>query len=97
VCSRIARALTTQKARFAHKEESKNAHLGPRQIHRLVHADEKVYTLLESAAEELGLSARGYHKMLKIARTIADLEGSKVVTEEHLLEALQYRQKPLFL
>lgn len=97
VCSRIAHALATQKTRYAKKEVTKNAHLGPRQIHRLVEADEKVYTLLERAAGELGLSARGYHKMLKIARTIADLEGSKMVTEEHLLEALQYRQKPLFL
>lgn len=97
VRSRIERAQAIQKARYAEREESKNAHLGPRLIHRLVDADEEVYTLLERAAEELGLSARGYHKMLKIARTIADLEDSKTVTEEHLLEALQYRQKPLFL
>lgn len=94
---RIARALTIQKARYAKTGGSKNAQLGPREIHRLVRANEKVYALLERAAGELGLSARGYHKMLKIARTIADLESSKTVTEEHLLEALQYRQKPLFL
>ncbi|MEX0933144.1 MAG: YifB family Mg chelatase-like AAA ATPase [Candidatus Paceibacterota bacterium] len=96
-CSRIARARTIQKTRYAKTGATKNAHLGPREIHRLVQADEKVYTLLERAAGELGLSARGYHKMLKVARTIADLEDSKRVTEEHLLEALQYRQKPLFL
>jgi len=96
-CSRIARALNAQKTRYSKTRATKNAHLGPREIHRLVHADEKVYALLERAAEELGLSARGYHKMLKVARTIADLEHSKTVTEEHLLEALQYRQKPLFL
>ncbi|MEX0909742.1 MAG: YifB family Mg chelatase-like AAA ATPase [Candidatus Paceibacterota bacterium] len=96
VRARIARALSTQALRYK-KDGVKNAHLNPRTIHKNIKADESVYTLLENAAEELNLTARGYHKMLKVARTIADLEGSKNLKEEHLLEALQYRQKPLFL
>jgi magnesium chelatase family protein len=93
---RIAKALSRQALRYK-REGIKNAHLNPRTIHKHLKAEERVYVLLENAAVELGLTARGYHKMLKVARTIADLEGSTALKEEHLLEALQYRQKPLFV
>jgi magnesium chelatase family protein len=96
VRSHIAQALALQSLRYK-KEGLKNAHLNSRTIHKNIKANNNVYALLENAAEELGLTARGYHKMLKVARTIADIEGSSALTEEHLLEALQYRQKPLFV
>ena len=50
-------------------------------------------TILDSSAEKLALSARGYHKTIKVARTIADLEGSETILPKHILEALQYRVK----
>ena len=49
--------------------------------------------LLDDSAERLGLSARAYHRVIKIARTIADLEGAKEVEGKHILEAIQYRPK----
>ena len=47
--------------------------------------------LLLGAAKQLGLTARGYHRVLKVARTIADLAGSRAIVREHVAEALQYR------
>ena len=53
----------------------------------------EVKKLLNESAEQLALSARAYHRVIKIARTIADLENSPKVEENHILEALQYRPK----
>ncbi len=52
---------------------------------------EKLTDILNQAAKRLDLSARAYHRVIKLARTIADLEGSENVSESHLFEALQYR------
>jgi len=52
-------------------------------------------TLLESAAVKLGLSPRAYHRIIKVARTIADLENSENVLDAHILEAPQYRERPV--
>ena len=49
--------------------------------------------VLDASAEKFQLSARGYHKTIKVARTIADIEGSQSITPTHILEALQYRVK----
>ena len=53
----------------------------------------EVRDLLDDSAERLALSARAYHRVLKIARTIADLENSETVEANHILEAIQYRPK----
>ena len=53
-------------------------------------------TLLKAALEQQQLSARAYHKIMRVARTIADLDNKPVVTREHLAEALAYRAMPLF-
>ncbi len=94
---RIALATKRQADRLKGSGKQRNAHLGPREMSLYIDAKEETYNTLEQASAELGLSARGYHKILKVARTIADLDDSKEVEEVHLLEALQYRQKPMFL
>ncbi|QJA06040.1 YifB family Mg chelatase-like AAA ATPase [Thermosulfurimonas marina] len=68
-----------------------NAHLGPREIQKWCQAEESARKLLERACERLGLSARAYHRVLKLARTIADLEGEEKISAAHVSEALQYR------
>ena len=59
----------------------------------MVKLTKEVRDLLDDSAERLGLSARAYHRVIKIARTIADLENSKEVQANHILEAIQYRPK----
>lgn len=90
--SRVERARATQRKRFAKKPGvSCNAYAIGRWLdaHTPVHAEAR--TLLQTAAERLGLSARGYHRVLKVARTIADLEDLTEVAPTHIAEALRYR------
>ena len=59
----------------------------------IVKLEDGVRKLLDDSAERLALSARAYHRVIKIARTIADLENSENVEANHILEAIQYRPK----
>ena len=68
-----------------------NAGMRSRQIKRYCSVDNDSHRLLEHAMETLGLSARAYARILKIARTIADLEESPRVSSRHVAEAIQYR------
>lgn len=68
-----------------------NAHLPPRELRRVAPLDDRGDTLLRGAITRLGLSARAYHRVIKLARTIADLAGAEQVAVEHLAEAIQYR------
>lgn len=68
-----------------------NAHLGPRGVRRFCAPDEPGAALLRAAIQRLGLSARAYHRVLKLARTIADLAGEDRITAPHVAEAIQYR------
>ena len=72
-----------------------NAHLGADMLEDVMGMDEKAHQLIEDAASKQGLSARGYHRLLKIARTIADLDQQPAVTSRHIAEALQYRRLPV--
>ena len=71
-----------------------NAQLTGDDLTAVVVLDQESRMLIGRAAEELGLSARGYHRLLRVARTIADLAGSEAVKTQHLAEAMQYRRLP---
>ena len=65
--------------------------MGPEEIRRLASPDGAGQELLDTAFERLGLSVRAIHRVLKVARTIADLAGSDAVRAPHVAEAIQYR------
>jgi len=88
---RVKRARHIQQERFKKTKIFCNAHMTGRQIRRYCQVGEGGQRLLEAAMERLGLSARAYDRILKVARTIADLEGSEAIRPEHLAEAIQYR------
>lgn len=92
VRERVARARARQRARFADRPGvHANAHMPPPEIREFCRVDEAGDALLRTAIQRLGLSARAYHRVLKIARTLADLEGVPDVGTPHLAEAIQYR------
>ena len=70
-----------------------NSDMRAKDIERYIVLDEGPKKILRESAERLGISARAYHRLIKLARTIADLDGSERITEAHILEALQYRPK----
>jgi len=88
---RTTRARKIQQERFRDTGIYANAHMNHRQIKQFCSLDEECKKLLKMAIDELGLSARGYDKILKISRTIADLAGEETLRTEHLAEAIQYR------
>ncbi|MBI2297013.1 MAG: YifB family Mg chelatase-like AAA ATPase [Betaproteobacteria bacterium] len=85
---RVAQART----RMITRQGKENARLTAREIDRYCMPDERGATLLKQAIARLGLSARAYHRILKVARTIADLAGSRALTGVHVAEAIQYRR-----
>ncbi len=92
VRQRINRIRQLQVDRFADQGELYcNAHMGPNQIRRFCRLDEQGQALLKQAITKLGLSARAYDRILKVARTIADLAGSEGIAAGHIGEAIQYR------
>ena len=68
-----------------------NAQMTSKLIRKFCHLDEAGTALLKNAMERLGLSARAYDRILKVSRTIADLENSETIKSEHVAEAIQYR------
>jgi len=66
--------------------------MGPKEIERHCLLDPPGLALLEKGVKKLGLSARAYHRILKIARTIADMEGSERILSANIAEAIQYRR-----
>jgi magnesium chelatase family protein len=94
---RIAAARHHQEKRFAsHKSVKLNALMSVHDIDRLVPLAEPVLSILNASAKRLDLSPRAYHRIIKLARTIADMDDSRFVEDKHILEALQYRPKRLF-
>jgi magnesium chelatase family protein len=88
---RVTRARQVQQVRFKSDGIYANAHMKPRHIRKYCKIDEDSLHLMEMAMNRLGLSARAYTRILKVSRTIADLEGSEKVASHHISEAIQYR------
>jgi magnesium chelatase family protein len=66
-----------------------------RDIEKIIKLDDQVTKILNASAEHHGLSGRAYHRVIKIARTIADLEGQENISAQNILEAINYRPKQL--
>ena len=87
----VVAARQRQAERFAEFRVRCNAQMKSQQIRRLCPLDETCANLLKSSVNELGLSARAHDKVLRVARTIADLDGSEEIQQSHLHEAVNYR------
>lgn len=97
VAERVARARNVQRMRFeAHgiAGATLNAHCSPAMIEAIATPDAAGLALLSEASEKLGFSARAYHRVLKVARTLADLDDCETVGRIHLAEAISYRMAP---
>ena len=88
---RVSGAREIQSKRFSRAKIYCNAQMSSRHIKTHCQIDMASRSLLESAIDKLGLSARAFNRVLKIARTIADLEGESDILVDHISEAIQYR------
>jgi magnesium chelatase family protein len=92
--SRVLAARERQARRFAGSERVRvNADMGPAEVRHSCEVEAGAQPLLRAAAQRLQLSARAFHRVLKLARTIADLAGAETITAPHIAEALQYRPR----
>lgn len=90
---RIEKARNVQKERFGNSKNAFNGNMNAKEVEKYCILDPQAKILMERIYEKLQLGARGYHKLLKVARTIADLEESKVITARHLTEAVGFRYR----
>ena len=88
---RVVAARNTQLRRFFDEHIYSNAQMGPRHIRKYCVLTPDCEKIMENAVTKLGFSARGYDRILKVARTIADLDGAEDLEPKHLSEAVQYR------
>ena len=91
VRKRVDAARKVQQERYHNQGIFANAQLNARQLYQFCETTPDGKSLIEMAAERMGVSTRGYTRLLKVARTIADLAGAKIITQEHIAEAIQYR------
>ncbi|MCH8800139.1 MAG: YifB family Mg chelatase-like AAA ATPase [Chloroflexi bacterium] len=90
---RVEQARAIQGKRFKECGFFCNSEMGPAEVWKFCQLDEGAKGLLQTATQRLNLSARAFHRILKVSRTIADLEGSEGINIAHLAEALQYRPR----
>jgi len=89
---RVIKAREVQQTRFGNKPDlHANAQMSSKMVRDVCKINEAGQNLLKRAMEKLGLSARAYDRILKVARTIADLAGSEEIKLEHLAEAIHFR------
>jgi magnesium chelatase family protein len=97
VRARVEAARERQRVRFSSNGSSNsvmcNADMRPAEVRKFCVLDDSGKALMQSAMNQLQLSARAYHRVLKLGRTIADLAGSESIGPSHLAEALQYRPR----
>jgi len=92
---RVELARQRQRERFTGGEVACNADMRPAEVRKYCELDDTCRTLMRTAMNQLQLSARAYHRVLKLARTIADLAGAEQIQPAHLAEALQYRPRSI--
>src|SRR5206468_10479077 len=85
----VLRARAAQRKRF--NNDTTNARMDTRQLKAHAELSDSCLLLMKQAMDELGLSARAYDKVRRVARTIADIEGADAIAEHHVAEAVQYR------
>ena len=89
--SRVLKARERQKKRFKEINISCNAHIPPPEINRFCALGSEEKKLIRDLSHRFKLSSRGFHRVLKVARTVADLAGDMEIKKEHLMETVQYR------
>jgi len=94
---RVKAARERQRVRFDSTSLTCNADMGPTEIHQYCQLDDTCQALMRSAMQQMQLSARAYHRVIKLGRTIADLAGEGEIAPAHLAEALQYRPKGIMV
>jgi magnesium chelatase family protein len=93
VRARVETAHTIQRKRFGGIRLTCNADMTPAEVREFCQVEESAQSLLKAAMKQLYLSARAFHRILKLARTIADLENADIIKAHHLAEAIQYRPR----
>lgn len=91
IMARVLASQKIQKERYVDLGITYNAHLRAKDMEKVCVLDDASKVMIKFAFEKMGLSARAYHRVLKVARTIADLDQSEVIRENHIAEAIQYR------
>jgi magnesium chelatase family protein len=91
--ARVEQAREMQRERFKDTPLLSNADMGPTEVRQICQLDETGRGLVRAAMQQLQMSARAFHRILKLARTIADLAGSEGIETAHLAEAIQYRPR----
>ena len=93
--ARVEAARQVQRARFQDNDLACNADMRVAEVRQHCRLDDAGRSLMRSAMSQMQLSARAYHRILKLGRTIADLAGSEAIQPTHLAEAIQYRPKEM--
>ena len=93
--ARVEAARVIQQKRFKGTKLTCNADMTPIEIREFCHTEPEAQNLLQAAVRQLSLSARSFHHILKLSRTIADLDEAEIIGASHVAEALQYRSRQM--